>query len=126
MLKTVLIVDDELALLDSVAQGLSLKGYAVMKADNGKDAVEIAVKNQPDIILLDIVLPDISGGEVARILKKNHAAKNIPVIFLTGLLTKKDARTVIGGNAFISKPYSLNEVITEIERQLEKIDGNKA
>jgi len=125
MLKTVLIVDDELTLLDSAAQALSLKGYAVMKADNGKDAVKIATENLPDIILLDVVLPDISGGEVARALQKNYTTKNIPVIFLTGLLTKKDAHTVIGNNAFISKPYSLSEVIMEIEHQLAKRDGNK-
>jgi DNA-binding response OmpR family regulator len=125
MPETVLIVDDELTLLDSLAQGLSLKGYAVMKADNGKDAIEIAVKSKPDIILLDIVLPDISGAEVARILQKNRATKRIPIIFLTGLLTKKEASTAIAGKAFISKPYTLDEVINEIERQLEKNDGSK-
>ena len=125
MPKTVLIVDDELTLLDSLAQGLSLKGYTVLKADNGKDAVAIAIKNKPDIILLDVILPDIGGGEVARILQKNHATKNIPIIFLTGLLTKKEAGTAIAGKAFISKPYTLDEVVSEIERQLENCDGRK-
>jgi len=125
MPKTVLIVDDELTLLDSLAQGLGLKGYSVMKADNGKDAIETAVKSKPDIILLDIVLPDISGAEVARVLQKNHATKRIPIIFLTGLLTKKEASTAIAGKDFISKPYTLDEVINEIERQLGKNDGSK-
>jgi len=125
MPETILIVDDELTLLDSLAQGLTLKGYNVMKADNGKDAIESALKDKPDIILLDIVLPDISGGEVARILQKHRATKHIPIIFLTGLLTKKEANTAISGKAFISKPYTLDEVTNEIERQLEKNDGSK-
>jgi DNA-binding response OmpR family regulator len=125
MAETILIVDDELTLLDSLAQGLNIKGYEVMKADNGKDAIEIAVKNKPDIILLDIVLPDISGAEVARVLQKNRATKNIPIIFLTGLLTKGESNADIGGKAFISKPYTLEEVVNEIERQLKKNNGNK-
>ena len=115
MAKKILIVDDDLDLLDCLDQALSIKGYDVIKCDSGQAAIRAARADKPDAILLDIVLPDLSGGEVARLLDKDPQTKKIPVIFLTGLLTHEEAKTVIKGKAFLGKPYSIDDVVEAVE-----------
>lgn len=119
----ILLVDDDLTLLDCISQGLIDKGFQVLKADNGKDAINIAKTQQPDIILLDVVLPDLNGGEVAKKLENDPTTANIPIVFLTGLLTREEERTVINGRPFLGKPYGISEIITEIKRQTGKANG---
>jgi DNA-binding response OmpR family regulator len=117
----VLLVDDDLTLLDCISQGLTIKKFSVVKATNGKDALLLAQSEKPDVILLDIILPDLGGGEVAAQLEKNEDTAHIPIIFLTGLLTHDEAHTVISGRSFIGKPYTINDIEKEIKLQL----GNK-
>jgi len=117
----ILIVDDELDVLTVLGARLSKSGYSVIKADNGKDALIMAKKEHPDLILLDIMMPDCDGGIVAQNLKNDPVTKDIPVIFLTCLVTKDEEAKVghaIAGNFFIAKPYDPEKLLSEIKIHL--------
>jgi len=119
--KKILVVDDEQDILTILDARLSQEGYLVIKADNGMDTVRLAKSEQPDLILLDIIMPNMSGSEVAEILKKDADTRYIPVMFLTCLFTKKDeieAGHKIGGNFFIAKPYDPQDLVKEIRKRV--------
>lgn len=119
--KKILIVDDERDALIVLEKRLSTAGYSVIKADNGKDAVRLAKDEQPDLVLLDIVMPDMDGTEIGQILKNDPNTKDIPIIFLTCLFTKDDEGREghrINSNLFIAKPYNPEELLGEIRKQL--------
>lgn len=118
--KKILVVDDEHDILAILDKRLSKEGYLVIKADNGMDAIRLAKTQQPDLIVLDIIMPEMSGSEVAEKLKKDPLTKNIPVMFLTCLFTKKDEIEMgheTGGNYFVAKPYDPNELLEEIRKR---------
>lgn len=85
ILKRILIVEDDEILSDIYAVKLELEGYEVIMAAEGRKGIEAAISKQPDLILLDIVLPKMNGFEVLKILKKNKKMKTTPVIFLSNL-----------------------------------------
>lgn len=119
--KTVLVVDDDKAFLSLVERDLTMSGYLVIKAEDGKVALEIVKSGVlPDLILLDVHMPEIDGGEVAQILKVNPKTKEIPVIYLTSLLTKEEekSRNNIKGNFFIAKPYDAKKLLSEIKSRI--------
>lgn len=119
--KKILIVDDEKDILEMLEKRLSSTGYSVIKADNGKDAIDMAKKEQPDLILLDIAMPGMSGGEVAEKLKYDPDARDIPIVFLTCLFTKEDETAQgheIYGKVFIAKPYNPEDLLREIKKRL--------
>lgn len=118
--KKILIVDDEPDILAILSKRLSQEGYAVIKADNGKDALKLARSEQPSLIVLDIVMPDMSGAEVAEKLKGDSYTKDIPVMFLTCLFTKRDETErghAVGQNFFVAKPYDPEELLREIKKR---------
>lgn len=120
-MKKILVIDDEKDVLDVLEKRLSVAGYRVIKADNGKEGIEKARSEAPDLILLDILMPDIDGGEAARILKEDSLTKDIPVIFLTCLYTKNDevqSGHLSGANFFVAKPYNPEELLDIISRQI--------
>ena len=108
---SMLIVDDEKSYIMELTQVFA-RDYVLSAVKNGRDALSSAEKSLPDIILLDIIMPDIDGFEVIKELKSNEKTKNIPVIFLSGLDDPAtEARGLAAGAAdFISKPFS-HEVI---------------
>ncbi len=119
--KKILVVDDEQDVLTILDKRLSWEGYAVIKADNGKDALRLARQEHPNLILLDILMPETSGAEVAEQLKSDSCTRDIPVMFLTCLVTKKDEIEKgheIGGNFFIAKPYNPKELVVEIKKRV--------
>lgn len=118
--KKILIVDNEVEVLRVLERMLSIVGYSVIEATNAKDAIIIAKDMHPDLVILDILLPDMSGGETANILQNDSTTKDIPIIFLTGLLTKEEAkeRSAAEGRRFIAKPYKPAELLGEIRKYL--------
>ncbi len=114
--KEILIVDNELDFRRLLEKTLSGAGYSVIEASNARDAIIIAKKRCPDLIILDILLPDMNGGQVAEALGNDPITRDIPIIFLTGLLTKEEAkeRSMIGSTSFIAKPYNRAELLKEI------------
>ena len=113
MQKKILIVDDQKDVLKVLDKRLSGAGYAVIKAENGKEALLLAKAEHPDLIVLDIIMPEMDGAETAAILKNDAQTKDIPVIFLTCLFTEKDEKEghVVGGKYFIAKPYNPDELL---------------
>jgi len=118
--KKILIVDDEKDVLDVVSKRLEINEYEVLRSQNGRDAIQKAKEYKPDLIILDILMPDMDGAQVAEKLKESEDTKNIPIIFLTCLVTKEDEKEskVRGGNFFLSKPYDAKDLTDAIEQQL--------
>lgn len=119
---TVLIVEDEKDIRQNLAFSLSRDGFKVLEAGNGKTALALALSKGPDIILLDLMLPDIDGFAVCKELKKNHATESIPVIMLTARGEEVD-RIVgfeLGADDYVVKPFSLREISLRIKAVLKR------
>ena len=116
-----LVVDDEPDAVLILAKTLSARGYMVTTAESGLQAINLAKAEKPDLILLDILMPDMDGTQVAAALQEDETTKNIPVIFLTCLVTKKTQEIGLryhdaGRYVFMSKPYDLDSLLREINR----------
>ena len=122
MTKTILLVDDEPDMREMLGLRLRKSGYKVITAATGEECIQKAVENYPDLILLDILLPGMSGFEVTRQLKAKNITKDIPVIMVTALIGK-DAGSYgheCGSDYFISKPFDTEELLCKIKAILEK------
>ena len=117
---SVLIVDDTIYNIQLLSLMLIRQGYEVSQATNGMQALEIATKELPDIILLDIRMPDMNGYEVCRKLKENSITRDIPIIFISSVEepSEKVEAFSVGGVDCISKPFQLIEVLARIETHL--------
>lgn len=117
---SVLIVDDTIYNIQLLSMMLIRQGYEVSQATNGIQALEIATKELPDIILLDIRMPDMNGYEVCRKLKENSTTRDIPIIFISSVEepSEKVEAFSVGGVDCISKPFQLIEVLARIETHL--------
>jgi len=117
---SVLIVDDTIYNIQLLSLMLINQGYEVSQATNGIQALEIATKELPDIILLDIRMPDMNGYEVCRKLKENSITRDIPIIFISSVEepSEKVEAFSVGGVDCISKPFQLIEVLARIETHL--------
>ncbi len=117
--KTILVVDDEETIRKIVKFHLkrTLK-YEVLDAVDGQEAIHLAKRKKPDLILLDLLMPGMSGNDVMEHLMDDPATRRIPVIFLTGAVTKDDIQTqggVVGGRRFIAKPVVFEELISVVD-----------
>ena len=116
----ILAVDDTPANLHLLSDMLSKQGYKVRITPNGKLAIQSILANPPDLILLDIMMPDMNGYEVCKMLKSDERTRNIPVIFISALSETFDIVKgfKVGGLDYISKPFHLEEVLARVENQL--------
>jgi len=126
-IRTVLIVDDTPANV-LLLEGILSQEYATRAATRGSEALEIALTTQPDLILLDIMLPDMDGYEVCRSLKRNAVTCNIPVIFITAMHSagNESLGFEAGGTDYITKPYVNMVVVARVKAHLalkEKQEG---
>ena len=121
--KKLLIVDDEKINIVSLAQSLK-SNYEILVAQDGTSALEIAEKQVPDLILLDIIMPDINGFEVLTKLKNSPTTINIPVIFITGLNSAEDEEKglLLGAVDYITKPFHKSVVKARVDTQLKMSD----
>jgi len=124
---SVLIIDDEVDILNLLALHLRLKNYKVYQASNGKDGIELAISEKPDIIILDVMMPDMGGFEVCKKLKESIETANIPIIFLTAKSTINDKVTGLGCGAddYIVKPFDFDELEMRIRRSLRGFQDSK-
>lgn len=120
--KTVFIVDDEAAIREMIAVALQMAGYRCLEADNAQNAHAIVVDHQPDIILLDWMMPDVSGIELARRLKRETAYADIPIIMLTARSEEdnKIQGLEAGADDYITKPFSPRELIARLKAVLRR------
>ncbi len=118
--KRVLVVDDEENILAVLASRLTSAGYEVIKTNSARVAIELAKSEQPALVISDVAMPDIDGGELSIILAEEPVTKHIPVLFLTGLLKKEEEkeRTSICGRRFLAKPYDPEELLTVVAQMI--------
>ena len=120
MEKKILIVDNEPDVVQLLGIRLTSSGYKVLEAYDGAEAVKIARKERPDLIILDIIMPELDGSKTAALLKEYPETENIPIIFLTCLFTKEEEMqdNIRGGAYFVAKPYNGNQLLKVIEENL--------
>ena len=125
MREKILIVEDNLRNMRLIEMTLRAKNYTLLKATNGEEALDIATRERPDLILMDIRLPGMDGLEVTRRLRETPAFSHTPIIGLTAHAMKGDREKVLesGCNAYLSKPINTRELpgmITEMLSQRQK------
>ena len=118
--KRILIVDDEPDILTVVVFRLKKAGYDVLTAIDGEQGLEMAGRERPSLILLDLQLPGIMGDEVCRRLKADESLKEIPVILLSASTTqiKEEARNM-GVDDYLSKPYEPQELLAKVKKYID-------
>ncbi len=122
-MKTLLIVDDNDDLRTMLAYQLQAKGYRILMAGDGLQAFELAKTGQPDLILLDVLMPGKDGTETKISLKEHPTTKHIPIIFLTALVEGQESSAreqVEGADTVLPKSTPLNELVFKIESLLAK------
>lgn len=117
----ILIADDYLDNLNLLDDHLKKAGYSTIRATSGSEAIEFTKLNNPDLILLDIMMPEISGLDVCRILKGDAATKDTPIILVTARVTADDTRVGFDAGAFdyIKKPYNKTELLVRVKSALQ-------
>jgi CheY-like chemotaxis protein len=122
--KKILVVDDEASLTRMLRRNLEATGkYEVKEENTGAQAYASAIQFQPDMIILDVMMPDMDGGAVAAQIQDDENLKHIPIVFLTAIVQKEEAEDTgsnIGGRTFLAKPVKLDDLITCIEKELGK------
>jgi len=122
--KKVLVVDDDVKTVELVKLYLNRDGYRVITAYDGTEALQLARENQPDLIVLDIMLPGINGLEICRILRKES---DVPIIMLTALTTDDDRLTGLdlGADDYVTKPFSPRELAARVRAVLRRLPGER-
>jgi DNA-binding response OmpR family regulator len=121
----ILLVDDERPIVETLRYALEKEGYDVLEASDGSEALELAQKTPPDLVLLDIMLPGMSGFEVCRILRKESP---VPILMLTARTDESD-RVVgldLGADDYITKPFSVREVLARVRAALRRVQAGAA
>ncbi len=127
---TILIVEDDVAISEMLQHFLATKKFAVLIADSGKAAFDQLAERNPDLVLLDWMLPDFSGPDLLKMMRGNAAQKELPVIMLTARSEEEDKIKGLetGADDYITKPFSLQELLARIHallRRSQRLDGNK-
>jgi DNA-binding response OmpR family regulator len=123
----ILLIDDHRTVLRLLEAILKLRGYELLYAENGQQGMAMARQEQPDLILLDVMMPEIDGFKVCQYLKGQAETARIPVIFLTARGAEDDLATGrrLGAEGFLTKPFLAKEVLSLIERLLERANTNQ-
>ncbi|MFD2245383.1 response regulator [Pontibacter ruber] len=127
-MKKILLIEDNQEIRENTAEILSLANYQVVEAENGKVGVELAKAEQPDLIICDIMMPQLDGYGVLHMLGKNPATSSIPFIFLTAKSEKDDFRKGmnLGADDYLTKPFDDLELLDAVEMRLKKNEILKA
>lgn len=120
--KRILVVDDERAVLELAEIKLKELGFDVITATSGNDCLKIAERESPDLILLDIMMPEMDGSQIAQFLLENPRTKDIPIIFVTSMISEEEEREQlgkIGNRLFVAKPFDKERISEAINKTLE-------
>lgn len=119
----ILVVDDEEHITELLAMALGYNGFEVERCDNGRSALSAIERSRPDLVLLDVMLPDLDGFEVARRVRQAEgAATALPIIFLTARDTTSDKveGLRLGGDDYVAKPFSVEELVERVKAVLRR------
>ena len=121
MPKEILIVDDEPGVAVAIQFLMEQQGHRVLIAQRGEDALDLIYKYKPNLVLLDIMLPGISGWEVCEIIRLNPDYRNIKIVFLTARSTEVEIAKglALGADAYITKPFSNDKLVARVDALLE-------
>jgi CheY-like chemotaxis protein len=120
--KAILVADDDPDILSIVSMSLETQGYTIHKAINGRDAVDLAKQHRPDLILMDMMMPVLSGYEAVRELKADATTKDIVIVGLSAkaMATDMERATDVGIDGYITKPFRIAQVLIVVESYLQK------
>jgi len=123
----ILIIDDDKDILDITRTFLESRGYEVLQANTGKEALKVVSESRPNLVLLDVMMPKMDGFWLCRVLKSDPKLQHIPVIFLTA---KDDAQSRIegqkcGGDDYLTKPFDLDALNLRIKAQLKRLSKDE-
>lgn len=124
MAKKVLVIDDNADIRENTAEILDMAGYDAITAANGKEGVDMAVEQKPDIIVCDIMMPELDGFGVLHLVRKNASLQNTPFIFLTAKTERSDFRKgmEMGADDYLTKPFTQIELLNAVETRLKKVE----
>jgi DNA-binding response OmpR family regulator len=117
----VLVVDDDEGIVEFIASCLKTASYEVLTANNGRDGCQIAVESKPDVIILDLMMPDMHGFEVCQKIRENETLKGVKVIISSGKSYAVDVKSAmrLGADAYLTKPYSAETLLEAVKKTLE-------
>jgi CheY-like chemotaxis protein len=120
--KAILVADDDPDILNIVSMSLETQGYSVHKATNGREAVELAKEHHPDLVLMDMMMPVVSGYEAVAELKADPGTRDITVVGLSAKAMASDMEraTDVGIDGYITKPFRIAQVLSVVEEYLQK------
>ena len=127
MKRKILIVEDNQSVRENIAEILEIENYETHQAENGAIAFDIARKIQPDLVICDIMMPEVDGYEVLRLMRQTPITSTVPFIFLTAKTSKEDIRKgmELGADDFITKPFTIEELLKAVTARLQKFDTQK-
>jgi DNA-binding response OmpR family regulator len=123
--KKILAVDDEPDVLMIVRMGLMSEGYEVDTATNGFDALSKAKESCPDLVVLDMMMPEMTGFEVLKHLRNHESTRDVPVIMLTGVADRARIQQALdaGINFYIVKPFNLHDLLAKVKLAMDEASG---
>ncbi len=121
MAERILIIDDDPVLSETTGDALEMNGYQVLRAFDGETGLKVAAKERPDLILLDVTMPDLDGFQVCGLIRINPDIMKTPIIMLTGRDKGEDLETALErkANWYITKPYDMNYLLKQIKKFLQ-------
>ena len=127
-MKKILLIEDNQEIRENIAEILALANYDVLEAEHGKAGIELAKIENPDLIICDIMMPQLDGYGVLHLLSKNPATSGIPFIFLTAKSEKQDFRKGmnLGADDYLIKPFDDLELLDAVEMRLKKNEIGRA
>ena len=128
MSKKILIIDDEPDFIDMITMRLEANDYNVISAPNGMEGLDTAVEENPDLILLDVMMPKVSGYDVCRKLRKHHNLEDLPILFLSAMGQSSDRVVGLeqGANDYLAKPVDHAELLTRVRTHLDLLAAHRA
>src|SRR5713101_3055166 len=123
-MRKVLVVDDEPVLVETIAYNLEQAGYEVTTAADGASALEVARRERPDLVILDIMLPEMDGLEVCRLLRRENSTATTPIMMLTakGEEIDKVVGLEVGADDYVTKPFGRRELLARVRALLRRAD----
>lgn len=128
-LKTrILVADDDPAILELVRINLEARGYEVLTVNNGAEAIRTAIREKPHLLIVDVLMPDVDGYEVMRVLKETPETAHIPIIVLTAYASDAGAMVswMQGAESYLAKPFNPEELLMIVDRLLSSKPASEA